>query len=82
MTETPSEYEMALAGLEGLETKGMELAHRAKILRQAIRSGEVKSLEFFILMALESAKAAEFWASLLEKHRAALIAGQTGASGK
>jgi hypothetical protein len=82
MTERPSEYVMALAGLEGLETKGMELAHRARILRQAIQAGEVQSLEFFILMALESAKAAEFWAGLLERHRAALIAGQTGAAGK
>jgi hypothetical protein len=33
-------------------------------------------------MVLVSAKAAEFWAGLVEEHRAALIAGQTGAAGK
>jgi hypothetical protein len=81
MTERPSEYEMALAGLEGLETKGVELAHRARIVRQAILTGRVEGFEFFVHMVLESAKAAEFWAGLVEEHRAALIAGQTGAAG-
>jgi hypothetical protein len=82
MTEKLNDYAMALAGLEGLGTKGMELAHRAQMVRQAILTGDVKSLEFFVHMTLESAKAAEFWAGLVEKHRAALIAGQTGAARK
>lgn len=82
MTKKPTDYEMALAGLEGLESKGLELAQRARIARQAILKGEAEALSFFVAMTLESSSAAEFWAGLVEKHREALLAGPTEAVGK
>lgn len=68
MTKKLTDYDMAMAALEGLESKGIELVHRARLVRRAVAHGDTEPLTFFTAMAIESAKAAAFWAEVLEKN--------------